>query len=146
MFHPGNLLPSDLERLIPKDADPYVWAAEHLLADEGGVLKPRVKPDGSCHWFQGGKCEVWENSPFSCAFFACRKVQSREEADRLTNAAKEVVSRAWADKTSLYWRLLCYLWDLGRRRTLADMALAQERHAQWLRSYSEAQPVAASEG
>ena len=132
-YFPGNLLPSDLERLIPEQADPYVWAAEHLLADEGGLLKTRLKPDGSCHWFQGGKCEVWENSPFGCAFFACLKVQSPEEADRLRTAAKEVVSKALADKTSLYRRLWDYLWNLGRRRTMADTALSRERHAQWLR-------------
>jgi hypothetical protein len=105
MHFPGNLLPSDLERLIPQDADPYDWAAEHLLADEDGLLKTRLKPDGSCHWFQGGKCEVWENSPFGCAFFACVKVQSHEEADRLRSAAKVVVSAAWVDRTSLYRRL-----------------------------------------
>ena len=131
-FFPGNLLPSDLERLIPKDADPCVWAAEHLLADAGGLLKTQVKPDGSCHWFQGEKCAVWENSPFSCAFFACLKVQSDKEANRLRNAAKEVVFKAWADKASLYRRLWDHLWNLGHRRTMADVALSQERHAKWL--------------
>jgi hypothetical protein len=132
MYFPGHLLPSDLERLIPKDADPYVWAAAHLLANEGGLLKTQIKPDGSCHWFQRGKCEVWENSPFGCAFFACRKVQSQEEADRLRNAAKEVVFKALADKTSLYRRLWDYLWSVGHRRTRADMVLSQERYANWL--------------
>jgi hypothetical protein len=131
------LLPSDLERLIPKDADPYVWAAEHLLADEGGLLKTRLKPDGSCHWYQDGKCEVWENSPFGCAFFACVKVQPPEEANRLRSAAKEVVFKALADETSLYRRLWDYLWNLGQRRTMADTALARERHAQWLRRIAQ---------
>jgi hypothetical protein len=70
---PGFLVPSDLDRLIPQDEDPYQWAEKHLRASPGlrivvsglTVSIPSIVPakqeNGHCHWFQGGNCLVHTN-------------------------------------------------------------------------------------
>lgn len=81
---PGYLVPSDLERMIPANADPYRWAETNLLASHGAIamkdgemfriptLVPAVKPDGSCiHLSALGLCQIHEVSPFGCAYFDC---------------------------------------------------------------------------
>jgi hypothetical protein len=130
---PGNLIPSDLDRLIPPGADPFVWAHEHLQADESGALKVMTKPDGSCHWFHGGRCAVHEMSPFRCAFFGCPKVQTPEEAATVAQAGEEATLNALADPGSLYRRLWEYLWQVGRRRIAADKLAAKKRLGRLLR-------------
>lgn len=40
-FLPAWLIPSDLKRLIPRNADPFAWAEENLLASPG-ILISRV--------------------------------------------------------------------------------------------------------
>ena len=77
---PGYLVPSDLTRLIPADADPMVWAEQHLRASQGYIgftasglasipsLVPAKGEDGHCHWYEGGRCGVHDRSPFGCAY------------------------------------------------------------------------------
>src|SRR5436853_7832803 len=70
----GYLIPSDLDRLIPPGEDPLAWAKIHLralMAAPGGLpsLVPAQQPSGQCHWLEDGKCGVWQNSPYGCAFF-----------------------------------------------------------------------------
>ena len=57
---PGCLIPSDLDRMIPRTTDPFRWAESNLLASPGAVamkngklfriptLVPATKADGSC--------------------------------------------------------------------------------------------------
>jgi hypothetical protein len=82
---PGYLIPSDLERLIPADADPLVWAESHLRASPGATVMvrgqlykiPTLVPlgdhTGRCHWLgSDDSCTIWEKAPFGCSFFdAC---------------------------------------------------------------------------
>ncbi len=124
---PGNLIPSDLTRLIPVNAEPYSWAFEHLQADIGGCLKTASKPDGSCHWFRGGLCEVWADAPFGCAYFGCHKVQSDSEADVAQALGVGAIQVAMEDEASLYRRLWEFLWRNGKRRTMEDKVKAMRK-------------------
>jgi hypothetical protein len=81
---PGYLVPSDLQRLCPPDADLMAWAREHVRASQGfrqfdlrteemlqvPSLVPAKQANGHCHWLQSdGRCGVHDKSPFGCAFF-----------------------------------------------------------------------------
>jgi hypothetical protein len=83
---PGFLIPADLQRMIPVDADPREWADKNLLASPGALvadsvtgqmyriptLVPATKPDGSCaNLTEDGRCSIHAISPFGCAFFDC---------------------------------------------------------------------------
>jgi hypothetical protein len=83
-FMPGNLIPADLPRMIPRFADPFKWAEANLLASPGALviqagvqkrihtLVPAVKEDGSCiHLSEQGLCNIHLVAPFGCAFFSC---------------------------------------------------------------------------
>jgi len=85
-FMPGFLIPADLERMMPTDVDPMLWAEENLLASPGalvansatgktfriGTLVPKTKPDGSCiHLNAEGLCQIHPVAPFGCSFFDC---------------------------------------------------------------------------
>jgi Fe-S-cluster containining protein len=81
---PGSLAPGDLERIAPpheplrKD-----WVAENFLASEGTLIMdpktgdsfrlptivPRQKEDGSCVFFENGRCSIHEHSPYGCRMF-----------------------------------------------------------------------------
>jgi len=130
-YMPGNLIPSDLDRLIPAGADPYQWAEEHLTASYSGRLVTRMTERG-CHWLTAdGLCSVHEQAPFGCAFFSCPKVQRSEDAQDLTVhsylAAKEA-----HETDSLYGRLWRHLWDKGHRRTQADADEAIRKVDYWI--------------
>jgi Fe-S-cluster containining protein len=129
-YIPGYLIPADLPRLIPADADPEAWAREHLLASPGAVIM-RVHLDGrrevgrvgtlvpahvagslACHWFKGGRCEVHAIAPFGCAFFDAH--QTREQSDaRSEHGLKAII----ADNAEggLYARLWAMLHGAGLR-------------------------------
>jgi hypothetical protein len=119
---PGYLVPSDLERMIPKDADPMIWARTHLRASNGSVavnmlngeiignipsLVPAKQTNGHCHWLsEDGQCSVHANSPFGCAFFD--QHMKDEEAERRNQYARLTRAQAF-DEHSLYseiWHML----------------------------------------
>ena len=118
---PGYLVPSDLERLIPKDQDPMAWARTHLRASRGLVmfnmltgktvsipsLVPAKQANGHCHWLtQDGKCSVHSDSPFGCAYFDQHMTDA--EADRRSHYARLARAQAF-DERSLYseiWHML----------------------------------------
>jgi hypothetical protein len=127
---PGLLVPSDLERLIPKDADPFHWAEEHLRCSPGVIttiknargegeeiveklpsLVPAKQANGHCHWLKEGRCLVHENAPYGCAFLDHR--QSEEYANRVRKAGAIARIDAIRDGNSLYRRLLQHLEDKG---------------------------------
>lgn len=122
-FMPGFLIPADLIRMIPKDADAMKWAATYLLASPGaiamqdgvlfriGTLVPAVKPDGSCiHLSPEGSCLIHEIAPFGCAFFDCGP-----ERGKLSTQGLLAVMQAWKEK-ALYSRIWEFLWDIDRRQ------------------------------
>jgi hypothetical protein len=135
MFLPGYLIPADLDRMIPVGADPIGWAELNLLASPGakvmqhgevfriGTLVPRTKPDGSCVHYQRRGCDIWDVSPFGCAFFGC----GAKEEDRLTNQGLMDTWRAQSDPGSLYSRIWHHLWDTGRRQDNAEEIRARMR-------------------
>jgi Fe-S-cluster containining protein len=88
-FMPGNLIPADLDRMIPPtltEEGIFRWAEQNLRASPGALvgdsatghtfripmLVPAVKKDGSCiHLQPDERCAIHENAPFGCAFFDC---------------------------------------------------------------------------
>jgi hypothetical protein len=124
MYIPGFLIPSDLGRMIPAGADPLLWAESSLLASPGALvmkdgqtfriptLVPATKEDGSCIHYRQRSCQIWENSPFGCAFFGCGAV----DEDRLSHEGLAAILRAWrGPEPPLYVMLWTHLWDAGRR-------------------------------
>jgi hypothetical protein len=114
-YMPGYLIPSDLERLIPPEADALAWAKVHLRAvmpGPGGMpnLVPAQKRNGHCHWYEEGKCLVWQNSPYGCAFFD--QHMSFEEHDRRNQAGRAARQEAF-EQNALYARLWQALKEAG---------------------------------
>ncbi len=81
---PGFLLPSDLDRMVPADTEPFTWAETNLLASPGALvmkgntyfriptLVPATTSTGSCkNLTSEGLCAIHDISPFGCAFFDC---------------------------------------------------------------------------
>jgi len=127
---PGNLVPSDLERLIPPDADPYEWACIHLRASMGCqcviganqvVVIPSLVPAkgeaGACHWYQDGRCQIHQNAPFGCAFLD--QHLSEAEAARRSEAARQTRWQAFK-RDDLYAKLWGHLCDNGCRYTTSQ--------------------------
>jgi hypothetical protein len=122
---PGSLVPSDLNRLIPQGADPFLWAEEHLRASPGfqvrtpfGVvgiptLVPRKQANGHCHWLQDGLCSVHENAPFGCAFLS-QCSQSNAHAEKIASAGRQARAKAFQDG-DLYAQIWMHLWKKGLR-------------------------------
>jgi hypothetical protein len=120
MYMPGFLIPSDLERMIPADTNPFRWAELNLLASPGAVvakdgvtfriptLVMAVKPDGSCIHYAKRQCQIWETSPFGCAFFDCTE---KPEHNLLSRKGLQAVLKAGNESDSLYRRLWAHLWD-----------------------------------
>lgn len=121
---PGFLVPSDLSRLIPSDADPYEWAEVHLRASLGfqmifgtkrltiPSLVPAKSLNGHCHWLKDGLCEVHEVAPFGCAFMD--QHLSDAKAEEIANAGRQSRWSAFqADE--LYAKVWSHLWDKGLR-------------------------------
>jgi predicted nucleic acid-binding protein len=117
---PGNLIPSDLGRLIPPEVDPFAWARQNLLANDRGGLQTATKPDRSCKFLtENEKCSIWAVSPFGCAFFRCTPAQTDEESDRLKILASKVV-QADHDANGLYAQIWHMLRKEGYRRSASD--------------------------
>jgi hypothetical protein len=130
-FIPGYLIPDDLGRMIPPEADPETWAREHLRASPGakilrinnatgerqviqiGTLVPAHITGGmACHWLKNGRCEIHENAPFGCAFFYCG--QNQQQSDIISAPGLGAIMEA--HKTGeLYSRLWQLLWDENLR-------------------------------
>jgi hypothetical protein len=121
MFLPGFLIPTDLDRMIPAGADPFQWAELNLEASPGALVMKNgetfriptlvmaAKPDGSCIYFVQRRCQIWETSPFGCAFFGC----GSPDADRMSREGHTAVLLAWRDPSSLYSRIWEHLWVSG---------------------------------
>jgi len=114
-FMPGYLIPSDLERLIPPEEDPFTWARSHLRAlmvAPGGMpsLVPAQQADGHCHWYQDGGCAVWQNSPYGCAFF---DQHMNQEAHEQRNQPGRKVRQEAFEQNTLYAQLWQALTDGG---------------------------------
>jgi hypothetical protein len=121
MFMPGFLIPADLDRMIPEGTDPLQWAETNLQASPGAIVSksgelfriPTLvmasKPDGSCIYYVQRRCQIWETSPFGCAFFGC----GAEDQQRLSHEGLVAVFQAWHEP-SLYKRIWNHLWDSGR--------------------------------
>lgn len=134
-FMPGFLIPSDLERMIPSDADPFEWAKTQLLASPGALamkdgqtfrirtLVPAVKrEDKTCIYLIGDRCAIHTIAPFGCAFFDCGPDQRFE----LSSAGLKSVMEAWRDNT-LYAQLWLYLDTRGKRQYSPDVLRARMR-------------------
>jgi hypothetical protein len=119
---PGYLVPSDITRLIPAEADPIVWAEEHLRASQGYIglsasgvvsipsLVPKKGEDGHCHWYVQGRCTVHQNSPFGCAYID-QDMTSRE-ADKRSEAGRAARKQSF-DEQSLYAQIWAHLAQKG---------------------------------
>jgi len=130
MFMPGFLIPAYLERLMPVDVNPFVWAEQNLLASPGALvmsggqlyrvptLVPAKKEDGSCIHYQQRGCAIWENSPFGCAFFGC----GAQDEDKMSNKGIMAVYRAHGDPASLYHRVWSYLWAAGKQQDAPEVS------------------------
>lgn len=115
---PGFLVPSDLTRLIPPDADPYRWAEEHLRASFGALvpspegmrwmpsLVPAKSVNGKCHWLRNGSCEVHDDAPYGCAFLD--QHMSDREAEKRGKAGREA-RRDEMVREGLYEKLWVHL-------------------------------------
>ena len=118
---PGNLIPSDLERMIPAGVDPYKWAEDNLRASPGPkvmntqtgkvwtipTLIPAHRSNGACIFFSpDGKCDIHSVAPFGCAFF-----DSHGRGEELVHKGLEAIMHLSED--SLYLRIWSHLNDLG---------------------------------
>lgn len=132
---PGFLIPADLERMIPRGADPFVWAEKQLLASPGALamkdgqtfrihtLVPAVKNDRTCiHLTTEGRCAIHEIAPFGCAFFDCQP-----ERQPLSRHGLTAVMKAWTDPANLYPRLWNYLHAQGRKQRPPEELRARMR-------------------
>lgn len=119
---PGYLIPSDLERLIPAGADPYLWAADNLRASDGAIVSighqkvrvPSLTPadvDGRCVNLQDdGRCAVHDNAPFGCAFFDCSDSPERTLNGPLSRAGIDALMADWrVEGGTLYTRIWAFL-------------------------------------
>jgi len=117
---PGFLIPSDLDRMIPPEADAFDWAEKNLLASPGAIamrdgkvfriptLVPAVKPDGSCiHLTEEGLCDIHETAPFGCAFFDCN-----DPPENLGTYGLQAVMKS----VGAYRMLWHYLHSIGKRQ------------------------------
>jgi len=127
-FIPGYLIPSDLERLVPSNINPFEWSERHLLASPGAVVMntmtgkmysiPTLVPahktdkDLSCIFLNENlKCTIHANAPFGCAFFQSCQPNSRDIA--LSRLAIQKVEKEWRDQDNLYCRIWNYLHQKG---------------------------------
>lgn len=128
MFMPGFLIPADLTRMIPTDAEPFHWSETNLLASPGALamkdgefirirtLVPASKEDGSCIHYRQRRCQIHEISPFGCAFFDCGP-----ERENVSRKGLIAVMEAWREKNSLYAQIWNHLHSLGKCRESAEV-------------------------
>jgi len=121
---PGFLIPSDLIRLTG-DEPLDQWACKHLLASPGAIavkdgrpfriptLVPRKAIWGTCHWLVEGRCAVWEDAPFACAFFTmCDVDKPRGPIEYLVQAGfVEIMQNA--EMGGAYLSIWNMLWNMG---------------------------------
>lgn len=125
-YIPGFLLPSDLERMIPFGADPFIWAESNLRASPGALaskngqtfristLVPASNPDHSCiHYSALGGCAIHSIAPFGCAFFTPHLPTTTPDEHRLADRGLFTVLLAIADPDSLYSQLWDHLYLKG---------------------------------
>lgn len=123
---PGALIISDLERMIPKDADPLAWAEENLLASPGALvansktgqqtrvptLVPATKENGHCIYLTDDEqCSIHTNSPFYCCMFSC--FTSDKKAHNLSVQGIQQVANDFANQ-GLYSKIWLHLAALGK--------------------------------
>lgn len=129
----GCLIPADLGRMIPKDADPFRWAEENLLASPGALvmkdgeffriptLVPAIQADGACiNLTEEGLCSIHENSPFGCAFFDCGS-----EPPGIMQKGLVQIHLAFSDVTNLYTALWIHLTYKGRTQRAPEELRAE---------------------
>lgn len=136
-FIPGSLVPPDLDRLIPPGDAPLFWAEQHLLASPGFQIKtpqftlsipslvPRRQENGHCHWLQGGRCSVHENSPYACAFHN-QCLQTDAQAERISIAGREARAKAFKED-GLYAQIWRHLWAKGLRELTSKESMRRVR-------------------
>ena len=148
MFMPGFLIPADLDRMIPAGVDPFEWAEKNLLASPGAVvmakgelyriptLVPATRDDGApCIHYRQRRCQIWETSPFGCAFFDCNE---RERNDDLANAGLSAVAEAWhTEGGCLYTRLWERLEFIGKEQE--EVAVLAGKDADLMRHLTPAE-------
>lgn len=121
--------------MIPPGADPFIWAESNLLASPGALamaagklfriptLVPATKPDGSCiHLNANQFCDIWEVSPFGCAFFSCEP-----EVPGLAHHGLAAIMAA--EPGNLYQLIWEYLHARGKRQHSPDILRARMRAA-----------------
>jgi hypothetical protein len=121
---PGYLIPGDLERLIPPGEDAFAWAKVHLrarLVAPGGIpsLVPARQANGHCHWLHQGRCLVWQNSPYACAFFG----HLGNEQIELRNQAGRAARKEAFEQNTLYAQIWHVLKEAGLTSTGTNQAL-----------------------
>jgi len=128
-FRPGFLVPSDLGRMIPKDADPLTWAEGNLLASPGSLvskngvpfriptLVPKTREDGACiNLTAEGRCVIWENAPCGCAYWDC----GPDRKDRALFLSLREVHMAQYEPT-LYAKIWDHLYLTGRTQEYPEV-------------------------
>ena len=136
-FMPGFLIPADLDRLLPPNADPFKWAERNLLASPGAMvmkdgqifriptLVPATKSDGSCmHLSDKNLCTIHENAPFGCAFFDCGP-----PPEGLSEAGLRAVMEEWRKCSSLYFLLWHHLNTRGKTQRSPEESRRRMREA-----------------
>lgn len=136
-FMPGFLIPSDLDRMIPKHVDPLKWSEYNLLASPGALvskdgllfriptLVPSVREDGACiHLAPDGLCMIHDIAPFGCSFFDCKP-----ERGNLSHEGILAVHLTFRDKTSLYYQIWLHLLKTGHTQKPAEELRAKMRQA-----------------
>ncbi|MGH9843546.1 MAG: YkgJ family cysteine cluster protein [Blastocatellia bacterium] len=122
---PGNLIPSDLQRMADhlKEPDIVRFALDNLLASPGAIvavngvcfsiptLVPARKPDGSCRFLKNGRCTIHADAPYGCAYFSME--QPKHEADARSARGLMEIARAW-QRGDLYAQLWLMLHEAGR--------------------------------
>lgn len=133
IYIPGFLIPADLGRMIPEQVDPLVWAETNLLASPGAMvmkdfevfrvptLVPAIKPNGGCIHYVNRKCDIWEVSPFGCAFFGC----GAQYEQAMSNVGLKKVWEAHKDHHSLYSRIWGHLWSIGKQQEPPEVLRAR---------------------
>src|SRR5579872_2069214 len=130
---PGYLIPSDLDRMIPKDVNPIEWAEKNLLASPGALVKrgedyfriptlvPATKSDGSCIHFDNGICLIWESSPFGCAFFDCK--QNLKFGTSLSSMGLYEIVKACQQPNNIY----LVIWEHLNSKGLVSPSVIEKR-------------------
>lgn len=98
--------------MLPSGEEALPWAETHLRAavDRGfPKLIPAANPDGSCHWFEDGRCAIHALAPFGCAVFDAH-MPADEVRERSVAASRACVDDQGRD--GLYTRIWRHL--IGR--------------------------------